>query len=69
MIVSRPVRREVHFWSEDLREPPCGAPAGGCARSDQPDHVTCAACLEALAGDGGDLRAGRGELDGDRPAP
>jgi hypothetical protein len=68
MNVSRPVRREVHYWSADLREPPCGTPVGGCARSDQLDHVTCASCLAALAGDGGDLRAALGEL-GDRPAP
>lgn len=53
--MSDPVHREVHFWSEQLTEPPCGTLEDRFDWSDAIEHVTCEACLEALAGDSGDL--------------
>lgn len=65
-----PVRREVHFYSEQLSEPPCGTLEDRFDWSDAIEDVSCAACLEALAGDGGDLALPSeddGLADDDRP--
>ncbi len=53
--MAEPVHREVHFWSEQLSEPPCGTLEDGYDWTDAVEDVSCAACLEALAGDGGEL--------------
>jgi hypothetical protein len=47
--------REIHYWSEDLTEPPCETLEDRFDWSDSIDDVTCLACREALAGDSGDL--------------
>lgn len=49
---------EVHFWSEQLSEPPCGTHEDRFEWSDAIESVTCERCLEALAGDSGDLAGG-----------
>ncbi len=63
--------REVHFWTDQLSEPPCGTLEEGYDWSDAVDDVTCAACLEALAGDSGELaRPGEEEPEeGEAPGP
>lgn len=48
-------RRQIHFWREPLLEPPCGTPEESFERSGAIEDVTCEGCLEALAGDSGDL--------------
>jgi hypothetical protein len=66
MVVAQPVRREVHFWTEEIREPPCGTLEDRVEWSDAVEDVTCEQCLEALAGDSGDLAVPddeRGTLD------
>ena len=66
--MTEPVRREVHFWSDQLAEPPCGTLEDGYEWSDAVDDVTCAACMEALAADSGELaRPGAEEPDEGRP--
>lgn len=60
----QPVRREVHFWSTELVQPPCETVEDGFEGSDAVEDVTCEGCLEALAGDAGDLAPAR-----DRPRP
>jgi hypothetical protein len=55
--VVQPVHREVHFWTEQLAEPPCGTLEDRFDGSDAVEDVTCEGCLEALAGDSGDLAA------------
>jgi len=47
--------QEVHFWSDDIREPPCETPDDRFLWSDAIEDVTCEACRLALAGDSGDL--------------
>jgi hypothetical protein len=53
--VSQPRYRVVHFWTEDVAEPPCGTLEDRFDWTDAVEDVTCDACREALAGDGGDL--------------
>ena len=60
-------RIDVHFWTDELEEPPCGTLEDRFVWSDAVEDVTCEACREALAGDGGDLSSARAEED--RPAP
>ena len=63
--------RDVHFWSEQLAEPPCGTLEDRLVWSDAIEDVTCAACVEALTGDGGVLVAPPEDevlQDEDRPA-
>lgn len=67
--MSDPMRREVHFWSEQLTEPPCGTLEERFDWSDTVEDVTCASCIEALAGDGGDLARPDDELPDDDHAP
>jgi hypothetical protein len=68
--VVQPVHREVHFWRSELTQPPCEPLEDGFEWSDAVEDVTCVACLEALAGDSGDLGArSRGDSDADHPAP
>lgn len=70
MISEEPQHREVHFWSEGMTEPPCGTLEDRFEWSDAVEDVTCGACREALAGDGGDLSRGEpDDLADDRPAP
>jgi hypothetical protein len=56
----------IHFWSEELSEPPCQTLEDRFEWSDSIEDVTCPACREALAGDGGDL--GSSEDEAERPA-
>ena len=66
----QPVHREIHFWSPEISEPPCGTLEDRFEWSDAVEDVTCEACLEALAGDGGDLRqVARDEDDDLHPVP
>lgn len=53
--MNQPVHREVHFWTHDMTEPPCGTLEDRFDWSDAIEDVTCEACQEALAGDGGRL--------------
>ena len=65
----QPVHRDVHFWSEQLSEPPCGTLEDRFDWSDALEDVTCAACLETLRES--DDVAGRDEdalPDEDQPA-
>jgi hypothetical protein len=66
-------RREVHYWSEELLEPPCATLEERFEWSNAIEDVTCPGCREALAGDGGDLRVAEDEDElepGDeRPSP
>lgn len=68
-----PVQRDVHFWSREIREPPCGTLEDYFEWSDSVEDVTCEGCREALVGDGGDLAARRPAVRGgpadDHPAP
>jgi hypothetical protein len=54
-IVVRPAHREVHFWAQGTTQPPCGTVEDRFEWSDAVEDVSCETCLEALAGDGGDL--------------
>lgn len=61
---------DVHFWNDGILEPPCGLGDDRFDWSDEVEHVTCEACREALAGDGGDLaRTPLGDRPGAHPAP
>ncbi len=53
--MSQPGHRDVHFWSEQLTEPPCGTLEDRFDWSEAVEDVTCVECLESLAGDSGDL--------------
>jgi hypothetical protein len=70
--VVQPIHRDVHFWSDQLAEPPCGTLEDRFDWSDAIEDVTCPECREALAGDGGDLASPSGDPQdgtGDHPAP
>jgi hypothetical protein len=71
--VVQPVHREVHFWRSGLTQPPCEPLEDGFEWSDAVEDVTCEGCLEALAGDAGDLGRREGDRtpgrDADHPAP
>lgn len=67
--MSEPVQRYVHFWSEQLTEPPCGTLEDRFDWSDAVEDVTCAECLESLAGDGGELASPDDEADDRDRAP
>ncbi len=53
----QPVHREIHFWTEEMKEPPCGTLEDRFEWSDTVEDVTCDECLEALADEGGRLGA------------
>ncbi len=63
--------REIHYWAEGIREPPCGTLEDRFDWSDAVDDVTCDACRQALSGDGGDLasRDGGAAPRDEHPAP
>ena len=67
--MTEPQHLEIHFWSDELGEPPCGTLEDRFAWSDAIEDVTCEGCREALAGDGGDLATLRGVPPGEHPAP
>ncbi len=69
MSVGGPQHREVHFWSDELTEPPCGTLEDRFEWSDAFEDVTCERCREVLAAEGVDLADRDAEgPEGDRPA-
>jgi hypothetical protein len=57
------MRREIHFWSDDLEAPPCGTVEDRIEWSGSIEDVTCEECREALAGDSGDLSSAEADAD------
>ena len=68
-MIEHPTHREVHYWRDDLREPPCATLEDRFEWSDAIEDVTCPACREALAGDSGELRGSDEELLDEQPSP
>lgn len=67
--MNQPVHREVHYWIEEMTEPPCGTLEDRFDWSDAIEDVTCVACQEALAGDGGRLDSSSAMSPDDDSAP
>lgn len=63
------LHRDIHYWTEGIGEPPCGTLEDRFEWSDAVEDVTCDACRQALAGDGGDLASREADAgpDGDHP--